>query len=236
MNVALPLARPTTLQPVAGGWLARLCELIWRPVLFAASAGEEIEGGVGDSGLIRHIQDGDHTAFEELFRRHADPVYRQLTRLLGPDPEREDLVQEVFLAAYRGLQGFRGEAEFSTWLYRIVVRVAYAHMGRRKRRLQPTRYLLDEADLPVEPGATPEAKAAQHQELVEVFEHLERIKPNKRIAFVLRVVEGRSLDEIGELVGAKPAAVGQRVKHAQKELSGLIARARQRRLSSGGLA
>jgi RNA polymerase sigma-70 factor, ECF subfamily len=244
MNLAATLAwshaPPPALHPQPGGWLER-CDLGWLR-LFAVSirGGSAPAAGAAnhdeDSALIRRSQDGDHAAFEALFRRHADAVYRKLTRMLGPDPEREDLVQEVFLAAYRGLQGFRGEAAFSTWLYRIVVRVAFAHMGRRRKRPQPTRFELDEADIPVEPRATPEARAAQRQELVEVFEHLERIKPNKRIAFVLRVVEGRSLDEIGQLVGATPAAVGQRVKHAHKELSALIARRRQRQLGRGALA
>lgn len=243
MTLAMTLPLPPTLPPSPGSWIGRLYHLSWpRVFLFATpisgegTPAEDAADTVEEGALIRRSQGGDQTAFEELFRRNVDSVYRQFTRIVGPDPDREDLVQEVFLAVHRGLPGFRGDSAFSTWLYRIVVRVAFAHMRRRRKRPQPAKFLLDEADLPVEPRATPEASAAQRQELVEVFEHLERIKPQKRIAFVLRVVEGRSLNEIGELVGARPAAVGQRVKHAQKELSALIARARQRRLSSSGAA
>lgn len=187
-----------------------------------------------EAELIRQVQGGDPGAFQELFRRHADTVYHRLTRMLGPDPEREDLVQEVFLAVHKGLPKFRGDATFSTWLYRIIIHVGYAHM--RKGRRRPVLALrVDEADLSVDQGATPEARAATHQELDEVFRCLQKIKPQKRIAFVLRVVEGLSLDEIGRLVDAKPAAVGQRVKHAQKELSALLSQRRNRRPGGGGV-
>lgn len=69
---------------------------------------------LSEAELIRQVQDGDPGAFRELFRRHADTVYHRLTRMLGPDPDREDLVQEVFLAVHRGLPRFRGDAAFST--------------------------------------------------------------------------------------------------------------------------
>lgn len=176
--------------------------------------------------LVKRAQSGDRRSFEELFRRHIDSVYGRLTRLIGPDPEREDLVQEVFLAAFRGLPGFRQDAAFSTWLFRIVVRVAYSHL-RRSRRHPMEERLLDDHQLPQLPGVSPEAQAAMRQEIAEVFGLLERIKPKKRIAFILRVVEGLSLDEIGTLVEAKPAAVGQRVKHAQRELTELLHKTRR---------
>lgn len=212
--------------------LSRLFDLVLRAV-GARPEPASPASSLPEAELIRQVQGGDPGAFRELFRRHADTVYHRLTRMLGPDPEREDLVQEVFLAVHRGLPRFRGDAAFSTWLYRIIIHVGYAHMRRGKRRPMVA-LKVDEAELSVDPGATPEARAAAHQELDEVFSCLQQIKPKKRIAFVLRVVEGLSLDEIGQLVDAKPAAVGQRIKHAQKELSALISRRRGLRPVGGG--
>jgi RNA polymerase sigma-70 factor (ECF subfamily) len=178
-------------------------------------------------GFVRRARAGDGDAFEALYHAHVDGVFRLITRLVGPDSEREDLVQQVFLELHRALPGFRGESLFSTWLHRIVVRVAYDHLRRRRRR--PVVALKDEdLEALIAPDETPEAAARQRELLRQALGLLDRIKPKKRIAFLLRVVEGLSLEEIGEIVGAKPPAVGQRVKHAERELEGMIARAERR--------
>lgn len=185
-----------------------------------------------DQRLAARAGAGDRRAFDELYRRHADWVYRRLTRLIGPRPEREDLMQHVFLEAYRALPGFRGEAAFSTFLYRIVVNVAYDHLRRRR----PQQVSWDEleggelgelGDL-CAPGASPEVAARERQQLERVLSCLNRIKPKKRIAFVLRVVEGLSLEEIAEVVGANAPAVGQRVKHAHREVCAMLERLTRR--------
>jgi RNA polymerase sigma-70 factor, ECF subfamily len=176
-----------------------------------------------EGALVERASGGDRSAFDELFRRHVDDVYRRLTRLIGPDPEREDLVQEVFIAAYRGLGRFRQEAAFSTWLYRIVVHVAYSHL--RKRRRHPLDLKsMDELERSLADGPSLQASPEQRLQVRSVMALLERLKPKKRVAFILRVVEGLSLQEIGEIVDAEPAAVGQRVKHAQRELQRLVER------------
>lgn len=180
-----------------------------------------------DRALIAELKGGDPRAASALFRRHADEVHRRLTRLIGPDPEREDLVQEVFISAFRGLDGFRGDAAFSTWLYTVVVHVAYGHLRKRKRRGPDADGVLEL--LPVDPSLGPEQQAAVRQELRRALELLDRLKPDKRIAFVLRVLDGMSLQEIAVLVKATPAAVGQRVKHAQAELSAMVERDALRR-------
>jgi RNA polymerase sigma-70 factor, ECF subfamily len=180
-----------------------------------------------DRALIARILNGDRKASNLLFRRHADDVYRRLTRLVGPDSEREDLVQEVFIAAFRGLDRFRGDALFSTWLYKVVVHVAYGHLRKRKRRPIDADAVLEA--LPLDPALSPEARASEREQVGRALGYLGRLHPRKRIAFVLRMVDGMSLQEIGELVDAKPAAVGQRVKHAERELLAMIERDAKRR-------
>ena len=177
-----------------------------------------------DRELVRRVVAGNRRAFDDLYRAHVGSAHRLLTRLVGPVPERDDLIQQVFLEAYRALPRFRGEAAFTTWLHRIVVNLAYRHL-RRSRRVRWE-------EVPAELAATeasPELAARRRQELTVALGYLAALKPKKRIAYVLRVVEGMSLDEIGTLVGANAPAVGQRVKHAQRELAVMVDRDRRHR-------
>jgi RNA polymerase sigma-70 factor (ECF subfamily) len=174
--------------------------------------------------LVQCAAAGERRAFDELYRMHATNVQRLLLRLVGPVPDLDDLLQQAFLDAFRALPQFRGDAAFSTWLHRIVVHVAYRYL--RKHRHAPTEEVSDEV---VGNTTSPEMVAYRQQELARALSYLSALKPKKRIAFVLRVVEGMSLDEIGALVGANAAAVGQRVKYAQKELAAMVERDRLRR-------
>ena len=174
--------------------------------------------------LVQRAIEGDRRAFDELYRLHAPNVQRLLMRLVGPVPDLDDLLQHAFLEAFRSLPKFRGDAAFSTWLHRIAVNVSYRYL--RKHRHTQVEEVSDEL-----PGVhtSPELVAYRQQELARALAYLSALKPKKRIAFVLRFVEGMSLDEIGQLVGANAAAVGQRVKHAQRELAAMIERDRKRR-------
>ena len=87
-----------------------------------------------DEAMVARAMTGDRRAFDELYQRHVDSVWRWLTRLLGADPEREDLAQHIFSEVFDTLGRFRGEARFRTFLYRIVVNVAVDQMKRRTRR------------------------------------------------------------------------------------------------------
>jgi RNA polymerase sigma-70 factor (ECF subfamily) len=179
-----------------------------------------------DEDLVRRATGGDRQAFDDLYRRHVDAVWRRLGRLIGPDPDREDLVQHIFLEVFRGLDRFRGEAAFGTFLHRVMLNTAFDHLKRRGRRppsVSPER-LADVCDQ----AASPEARAVQRERLAVTSALLDRLKPKKRIAFVLRVVEGLSLEEIAILVDATPAAVAQRVRHAHAEIEALLARRRRR--------
>ena len=73
-----------------------------------------------DTTLVAQAQQGDQAAFEQLVRRHQRYVFNVAYRVLGDSAEAEDVTQEAFVRAWRGLPGFRGQARFTTWLYRIV--------------------------------------------------------------------------------------------------------------------
>lgn len=191
-----------------------------------------IDRALIDRALIDRAAHGDRHAFTELYRRHVDAVYRRLAHLVGPDPEREDLLQQVFLDVFRAISSFRGDSAFSTWLYRIIVNVAYEHLRRRGRRTH-SQLVAEDLELLMAPGLSPEAAARQRQQVGLALTLLGRLKPKKRIAFVLRVVEGLSLEEIAEIVGARAPAVGQRVKQAQRELVAMYEREERKRGGAG---
>jgi RNA polymerase sigma-70 factor (ECF subfamily) len=193
--------------------------------VLATAAARSNDAGV-DAHLVQRILAGDQRAFTELYRRHVDRVFGLLTRLIGPIPEREDLVQQVFVDVHRALPGFRGEAAFATFLYRIVTRAAYDHLDRRRRHRAELG--IDAYDELISPEASPADRVRQRRELVRAFELLASLKPKKRIAFVLVVVEGMSLGQVAALVGASEQAVKQRVLHARRELEALIERRRRR--------
>lgn len=185
-----------------------------------ASSGPAVVGA--DEALVARARQGDRQAFDELYRRYIDLVWGRLGRLIGPDVEREDLVQQIFLEVFRDLARFRAEATFRTFLYRVVVNTACDHLKRRGRRARAVP--VEEIEALVDHAASPEARAVERDRLVFTLGLLDRIKPKKRIAFLLRAVEGLSLEEIAEQCQVTPAAAAQRVRHAHRELEVLLAR------------
>jgi RNA polymerase sigma-70 factor (ECF subfamily) len=176
-----------------------------------------------DEALVARALGGERRAFDELYERHADTVWRWLTRLLGPDPDREDLAQQIFSEVFDALHRFRGDARFRTFLYRVVVNTAVDQLNRRRRRRDGDD-VAELVDVVADPGRSPEQSAEQRQQVASALELLDRIKPKKRVAFLLRVVEGLSLEEVAEVVDASVPTVAQRVRHASIELRALQVR------------
>jgi RNA polymerase sigma-70 factor (ECF subfamily) len=175
-----------------------------------------------DLELVARAGSGNVDAFAELYARHVDRVYVQITRLIGPVADREDVLQQVFLALHRALPRFRGEAAFSTFLYRITINATYDYLRYRRRRAAAHDAAALDTLIDGDPG--PEDRARLREELRLIFALLDRIKPKKRIAFVLVAVEGLTLGEAAALVGARADAVKQRVLHARRELVALLER------------
>ncbi len=137
----------------------------------------------------------------------------------------KDLTQDVFIAAGAALPAFRGDSKVSTWLYTIASRIVLNHLDswRRHRRMLAN---LESAQLPA-PADNIESRLMQQQELRLVWRCLLRIKPKKRIVFVLHQIEGRPGAEIAELLQINEATVWTRLHHARRELTELVQRARK---------
>ncbi len=162
-------------------------------------------------------------AFDRLYRDHVDRIYRFAQRLCGQVEDAQDLVQDTFLNAYRGLEGFRGDAQVSTWLYRIAARACLRL--RRKRKGEPARELsLDEfiptsegefrLQLPTD-GLSPE-EALENKELKRALHQAIQKLPNKyRVVLVLRDMEGLTAKEVGTIMGLNERAVKSRLHRAR---------------------
>ena len=170
--------------------------------------------------LVARARDGDPTAkrqaFRALFERHRGDVLRLAYRMVGPRPDLEDLVQEVFVQVHKSLRDFRGEARFSTWLHRVTVNVVLMH--RRAEKSRPI--LAEESVSPVEDQATvlPDADADRRQRVAAFFEVLETLGEKKRAVFVLHDLEGMSPTDISAVVDAPVLTVRTRLFYARREL------------------
>lgn len=170
--------------------------------------------------VVRRAQRGDRAAFSELFRRHRMDVSRLVFRMLGPTPDAEDVVQEVFLQVHRSLGEFRGQAKFSTWLHRVTVNVVL--MVRRAARSRPVFAGEPVADHEPDHGMLPDEDAARHARIAAFRRLLDRLPEKKRTVFVLHEIQGLSPAEISEMVDAPVLTVRTRLFYARRELAEMM--------------
>jgi RNA polymerase sigma-70 factor (ECF subfamily) len=181
-------------------------------------------GDLGDEAeLIRRCQVGERAAQEELYRRHRRAVAGNLFRVMGDRTDLDDLIQEVFVIAFRGLDRFRGEARLSTWLYRICINVALGRIRQRARRPTPLPLERIGGDRASEADG-PEAQLLEHERRQRVYRALDAMAPKKRMVLYLHEIEGHDLKQIAYLVGANPATVRTRLFYARREFYELLAR------------
>jgi RNA polymerase sigma-70 factor, ECF subfamily len=172
--------------------------------------------------LVVAACDGDRSAFDELVRRTYVDTYTLAMRLTAHEEDARDVVQETYLRAWKGLKGFRGDAQFSTWLYRITANTAYTAVKRRRRhRAEALDAMIDD---PVETRieAQPEESAEQSALLARLAVALEQLPPKLRVLVVLKDVYGLSHEEIADELGISVAAAKVRLHRGRKRLRDLL--------------
>lgn len=175
-------------------------------------------GARASEDLLARARAGDRESQGRLLADNARLVAGALRRLVGPTPELEDLAQEVFLEAFRGLPRFRGDARFETWLHRICTHVA-CHWLRRPHRRHPMLALVDDdvAGAAPRPAEALDARTA----FARVHVLLDRLTPVKRVAFLLHVSLGHSTREVAALMGSTHTTAKARIWFARRELDAL---------------
>jgi RNA polymerase sigma-70 factor (ECF subfamily) len=167
-----------------------------------------------DLGLAKRCVAGDRAAQRTLFERERRRVHAALYRILGTNVHIEDLVQESFLEIFRSLKNFRGEASLGTWVDRCTVRVAYAHLTRKKPRAAQLELV---PEIPAG-DATAEQRAMMREAARHLYAELDRIEPTHRLAFALHAIDGRSLEEVAQIMEATLVATKARVWRARQAL------------------
>jgi RNA polymerase sigma-70 factor (ECF subfamily) len=189
-----------------------------------------------DSELVRLAQSGNQLAFEALVVKYQRRIARHVARYVPLASDVEDVVQEVFIRAYRGLQSFRGDSAFYTWLYRIATNAAvtFLRSAPREDQLDDSE---DERSSPFEPGVsdgeTPERTLMANQIADAVRKGLARMQPELVDALTLFEVEGKSYSEIAQMFDVPVGTVRSRIFRARealaKRLEPMLASQRDRR-------
>ncbi len=176
-----------------------------------------------DRALVERALAGEEAAFRQLFVRHREDASRVVYRMLGPSPEVEDVVQEVFLHVYRSLKTFRGDSRFSTWLYRLAVNVTRMHL--RRKRSRPRFADVDLPEGPAEDAVVldPAEQVDQRARVRALYTLLEGITEKKREVIVLHDFEGMPAKEIADTLGIPVLTVRTRLFYARKELYAAMA-------------
>ena len=172
-----------------------------------------------DRALVEAAAEGSREAFDELVRRYQTPVLN-LVRVLSGRADAEDLAQEAFVRAWRGLSGFRGDSTFRTWLYRVTINVVQSHRGRmaRLRALFAAGPAGEDSDDPIESAPDPGDLERRVLDRDAIDRALATLPADLRLAVVLRDVEGLDYRAIAEVTGAPIGTVESRIFRARQRL------------------
>ena len=177
-----------------------------------------------DVELVERLKKGDARALDELYRRHREAAYGIAYRLLGSREDALDVVQEAFIHVMRGIQAFRGQSSFRTWLYRIVTHAALDY--RRWRALRVAESL--DSDTSTEPvieakGRLPQEAAADRDLGAAIDKALSNISEKNRAALILYAIEGMSYKDVAGVLGISIGTVMSRIFNARQRLRELLA-------------
>ena len=181
---------------------------------------------ITDQELVEKAQQGDKKAFNLLVVRYQNRVAGLLTRYVSRD-DIPDIVQESFIKAYRSLASFRGESAFYTWLYRIAVNTAKNHLTALGRRPPKEDILAEDAEsydagTQLREADTPENLVLSNELKRVVFETIENLPKELKMAITLREIEGLSYEEIAEVMGCPVGTVRSRIFRAREAIDAKI--------------
>jgi RNA polymerase sigma-70 factor, ECF subfamily len=178
-----------------------------------------------DRRLIAASLKGDPAAFGELVRRYQDRLYNTVYRLLDNADDAQDVVQDAFVNAYQSLDGFKGDSQFFTWLYRIAVNTAISH--KRKQRLTLSINAVRNGEGRVEPLDTSDASRPGHalervEEERRVQQALNRLSVEHRTVLIMKDMEGQKYEAMAEILGVPIGTIRSRLHRARTELRELL--------------
>ena len=176
-----------------------------------------------DLDLVRKAQAGDKAAFDLLVRKYQNKIVSLVSRYLGQNGDVQDVAQDAFIKAYTALPGFRGEAAFYTWLYRIAVNSAKNYLMARGRRPAAVDVDAEEAEFfensdALKENASPERLALTEEIKKVIFDTIEQLPEELKVAIQLREIDGMSYEEISAAMGCPIGTVRSRIFRAREAI------------------
>ena len=219
-NVATTTTPPTNTPPATAGETPATTQ--------PAATGPRPPANDPDRELVTRCQKKVPGAFEELVRKYQDRVFNLSFRFLRERETAEEIAQDVFVAVYKHIEGFKGDSKFSTWLFRVVANHCHnksKYLRRRKHKLQDSIDAPIEGEdgdmkreLPDDPDRSPEELATRRGLNDMIQAAISELDEDHRVIVLLRDVEDMSYEEIGEILGLPEGTVKSRLHRARNEL------------------
>ncbi|NIJ68597.1 RNA polymerase sigma factor RpoE [Xanthomonas sp. 60] len=176
-----------------------------------------------DLELVRRVQRGESAAFDALVRKHQHRVVSLVGRYIADWSECQDVAQEAFIRAYRAINSFRGDAQFSTWLHRIAVNSAKNHLAAHNRRPPTDDIEIGDAEqydtgTRLRDTDTPERQLMRQELENTVMKAVAALPEELRLAISLREVEGLSYEDIAQKMGCPIGTVRSRIFRAREAI------------------
>jgi RNA polymerase sigma-70 factor (ECF subfamily) len=173
-----------------------------------------------DGRVIEACQQGDRAAFQLLFETYKDKVFSIAVYSSGDRAVAEDVTQQIFLKLFTAIRQFRGDSEFTTWLYRLVVNACLDERRRRKRWLPFAETGLETVTMNNPGDRKPQEKQFARLEVAEaVRAAIGELKPKFRLPILLKYIEGLSYEEIASVMGCSKGTVASRLNRGHSQLA-----------------
>ena len=171
--------------------------------------------------IIARARRGDADAFEQLVAAYRNQVFRLAMRMCGNEADADEVAQEAFLSAWKGLPNFRGESRFSTWLYQLTNHAAIDRLRREKRQAAA-----EDIDgiTAADDGLSPQQQVERAETRREVRSALMQLPEEYRQVLVLRFMQELSYEEIGQTLKLPAGTVKSRLNRAKAQLKDILSR------------
>jgi RNA polymerase sigma-70 factor (ECF subfamily) len=168
-----------------------------------------------DIELVRLCQKGDTDAFDRLFYKYRDKIYRTAFKMINNQEDALDLTQEIFLKAYKNISKYNFKSEFSTWLYRLAINLCIDELRKRKKSNE---VLMDSIPENLIYSDTPEDILLSEEQESLIWKALNSLKEKERVVIVLREMEGLSYEEIANVLKCSLGRVKSRIHESREKL------------------
>ncbi|MEC4726732.1 RNA polymerase sigma factor RpoE [Shewanella sp. D64] len=182
-----------------------------------------MSGQISDQQLVERVQQGDKNAFNLLVQKYQNKVMSLISRYVRNQADVADVAQEAFIKAYRALPNFRGESAFYTWLYRIAVNTAKNHLVAQGRRAPANDIDVEDAEYydgsdALKEFASPERLMMSEEIQKVIFDTLDTLPEELKMAISLRELDGMSYEEIANVMDCPVGTVRSRIFRAREAI------------------